>query len=122
MFPALVLLAYTCTPSLGSWRHTLSITSAQGSLLDWQTCRTFLLQGLPDRCCGLCDAADSKSGQVSHSTVEKQRRDRINSLIDEVGCCRHFCILKGHPHCSRHLLHYASPDHFENAIWLLLCS
>jgi hypothetical protein len=23
-------------------------------------------------------------GQISHSTVEKQRRDRINSLIDEV--------------------------------------
>ncbi len=25
-------------------------------------------------------------GQISHSTVEKQRRDRINSLIDEVRC------------------------------------
>lgn len=31
----------------------------------------------------LC-AVDQKSAQVSHSTVEKQRRDRINSLIDEV--------------------------------------
>lgn len=28
-------------------------------------------------------AADFK-GHISHSTVEKQRRDRINSLIDEV--------------------------------------
>lgn len=28
-------------------------------------------------------------GQISHSTVEKQRRDRINSLIDEV------CVARG---------------------------
>ena len=33
--------------------------------------------------CALPVAAESKS-HVSHSTVEKQRRDRINSLIDEV--------------------------------------
>ena len=28
---------------------------------------------------------------ISHSTVEKQRRDRINSLIDEVGTCASAC-------------------------------
>ncbi len=32
-------------------------------------------------------APEPKGQQISHSTVEKQRRDRINSLIDEV--CRH---------------------------------
>lgn len=36
--------------------------------------------------CHPCSAApDNGKPQISHSTVEKQRRDRINSLIDEVG-------------------------------------
>jgi hypothetical protein len=35
-------------------------------------------------------SADSKV-TVSHSTIEKQRRDRINSLIDEVSLCKAFC-------------------------------
>lgn len=39
------------------------------------------LYPLRSSCC-----AESKV-TVSHSTIEKQRRDRINSLIDEVGIC-----------------------------------
>lgn len=32
-----------------------------------------------------CGAGEHKTAKESHSTVEKQRRDRINALIDEVG-------------------------------------
>lgn len=39
-----------------------------------------------------CDAAEPKQ-HISHSTVEKQRRDRINSLIDEVISTMHAFIL-----------------------------
>ncbi|WIA37623.1 hypothetical protein OEZ86_014524 [Tetradesmus obliquus] len=34
--------------------------------------------------CGGSSSSGGKGGQVSHSTVEKQRRDRLNSLIDEL--------------------------------------
>ncbi|WIA17399.1 hypothetical protein OEZ85_014255 [Tetradesmus obliquus] len=34
--------------------------------------------------CGGSSSGGGKGGQVSHSTVEKQRRDRLNSLIDEL--------------------------------------
>ncbi len=32
-----------------------------------------------------CNPTGEVAKHMSHSTVEKQRRDRINSLIDEVG-------------------------------------
>jgi hypothetical protein len=73
-------------------QQQLAATLSRASSLREQQQRSIAHAGISkpslNRTASLADGGGSSSsggkGQVSHSTVEKQRRDRLNSLIDEL--------------------------------------
>ncbi|KAG2432711.1 hypothetical protein HYH02_006694 [Chlamydomonas schloesseri] len=86
--PALVSTLVAAATAAQQAQHNAQLAAAAAGCLPvhapLQLARFASVPAPPSKAMSLPVAPEPKGQQISHSTVEKQRRDRINSLIDEL--------------------------------------